>query len=246
MRRPLATVVALLISLSLVTPGGAHHVGVFAPKDDDITKNFKGIKFASQAGRFDVALRLFDEGAVHEAMERLEKALPPRLEDDLRAAFKAKNLPGVELRLSLFLAFMTRERIKVAAGRLQEPGLDADQRREQARKLVNGAWRYYNLADFVISRQDPKASVALRTAFEDAQTYLGSATGDPVWAAGSNPARIAGAPSGAAAPGSRPVGPDDSKAAATLALMDRTLDEVVREGALIARRGGAKELLPGR
>lgn len=250
MKRVVATVVGLVLCAGLLPLAGAHHVGVFTPKDDDITKNFKEIKFSSQAGRFDVALKLFDEGVVHATMEKFEKELPPGLEDGLRAALKVKNLPGVELRLALFLAFMTRDRILGASGKLREQTLPPDLRRDQARKLVNAAWRYYNLADFVISRQDPKASVTLRMAFEDAQTYLGGMLIDPMWAAGSNPcnprpAKTPGEPAGA--PGAtRTAGPDDGKAMAALALMERTLGDVIRVGALAARTGGAKEFLPRR
>ena len=226
MKRTVVVAVALGLGLSPLTPTHAHHVGVFTPKDDDITKNFKDIKFASQAGRFDVALKLFEEGVVHETMERFEKALPPRLEDHLRAALKTQDLPGVESRLALFLAFMTRERVRTAVGRLREPRLQSEQRREQARKLLDAAWRYYNLADFVISRQDPKASVTLRLAFEDAQSFLGGTMVDPMWATGRS------APGTTTPPGVSPKGvrPDDEKAAAALNLMEGTLDEVLRRG----------------
>jgi hypothetical protein len=209
----------------------AHHVGVFTPKDDSITKNFKDIKFASQAGRFEVALRLFDDGAVHATMEKFDQALPPGLEDGLRAALKAQNLPGAELRLALFLAFMTRDRIRSAVEKLEDQRLEPEQRRDQARKLVNAAWRYYNLADFVISRQDPKASVILRTSFEDAQTSLASKLAGAVGTAGTTPPR---------------AGPDEGKALAALAVTERTLGEVIRAGACVARRGAAKEFLPQR
>lgn len=248
MKGAVATVLASLLCAALLVPAAAHHVGVFTPKDDDITKNFKEIKFASQAGRFDVALKLFDDGIVHATMEKSEKALPPGLEDGLRAALKAKNLPGVELRLAVFLAFMTRERIRGASVKLQDRGLELEQRMEQTRKLLNAAWRYYNLGDFVISRQDPKASVTLRTAFEDAQTFLGGVMIDPMWAAGSNPCnpRPPVAPAGTPLASVRPAGPDAQKALSALALMERTLGDTIREGALVARTGGAREFLPRR
>lgn len=251
MKRVVAIVLGFLLGVGPLAPAEAHHVGVFTPKDDDITKNFKEIKFSSQAGRFDVALKLFDDGIVHATMEKFEKELPPGLEDGLRAALKAKNLPGVELRLALFLAFMTRDRTRGAAARLRESSLEPAARRDQARKLVNAAWRYYNLADFVISRQDPKASVTLRMAFEDAQTFLGGVMIDPMWAAGSNPCnpRPAKTPAeSAGAPGAsqKTAGRDDGKAMAALALMERTLGEVIHEGARAARTGGAKQFLPRR
>lgn len=248
MKRALIILFAPILCAALLVPAAAHHVGVFTPKDDDITKNFKEIKFASQAGRFDVALKLFDDGIVHATMEKSEKALPPGLEDGLRAALKAKNLPGVELRLAVFLAFMTRERVRSASEKLKDQSLSPEQRLEQARKLVNAAWRYYNLGDFVISRQDPKASVTLRTAFEDAQTFLGGVMIDPMWAAGSNPCnpRPPVAPAGAPLASATPAGPDAQKALSALTLMERTLRDVIREGALVARTGGAREFLPRR
>ncbi len=231
MKRVLATALSVLLSLGSLSPAWAHHVGVFIPKDNDITKNFKEIKFASQAGRFDVALKLFDEGIVHATMETLEKALPPGFEDGLRAALRAKNLPGVELRLALVLAFLTRQRILDATEKLRDQSLPADLGRDQTRRLLNAAWRYYNLADFVISRQDPKASVDVRTAFEDAQSYLAPKLPSAAGAGGSTSQRAS---------------PDEGKALAALTLMERTLGEVIRQGAQVARTGQAKAFLPRR
>lgn len=229
MKRAVLFVLGVLLSLSMPAAAGAHHVGVFTPKDDDITKNFKHIKFASQAGSFEVALKLFDEGILHDTMEKHEKSLPSGLEDGLRASLKVRDFPGVELRLSIFLAFLARERVRDAMARLKNPALSPELRRDHARKILNGAWRYYNLADFVVSRQDPKAAAALRVAFEDAQTYLGGMMVDPMWA-GSGEVK--------------PAQPDDGKAATTVALMERTLGEVIHDGARIAKSGGANKFLP--
>lgn len=222
-------VLGVLLSLEMSAPVGAHHVGVFIPKDDNITKNFKDIKFASQAGRFDVALKLFDDGIVHATMEKHEKSLPGGLEDGFRASLRAKDLPGVELRLTIFLAFLTKERVRDAMTRLQNPGLASELRREHARKLLDAAWRYYNLADFAISRQDPKASAALRMAFEDAYTFLGSMMVDPMWAAGAN---------------AKPTQPDEGKAIALLATVVSTIERFIADGTAVARAGGAKKFLP--
>lgn len=224
-------VLGVLLSLEMSAPVGAHHVGVFIPKDDNITKNFKDIKFASQAGRFDVALKLFDDGIVHATMEKREQSLPGGLEDGLRASLKAKDLPGVELRLTIFLAFMTKERVRDAIRKLENPNLSSGLRREHARKLLDAAWRYYNLADFAISRQDPKASAALRMAFEDAYTFLGSMMADPMWAAGAN---------------AKPTQPDEGKAIALLATVVSTIERFIADGTAVARAGGAKKFLPRR
>ena len=230
MTRGVATALIIcLLGVSLPVPVGAHHVGVFTPKDDDITKNFKHIKSAGQAGAFEVALKLFDDGILHDTMEKHEKGLPSGLEDGLRASLRARDFPGVELRLSIFLAFLARERVRDARARLKNLALSPELRRDHARKILNAAWRYYNLADFVITRQDPKAAAALRVAFEDAQTYLGGMMVDPMWAASGEV---------------KPAPPDDGKAATTVALMERTLGEVIRDGARIARSGRANEFLP--
>lgn len=241
-------VLVLLLGMALGPgPALAHHVGVFVPKDTDITLNFKQIKASAQAGRFDVALRLFDAGILHGTMEKHEKSLPPGLEDGLRASLKVNDLPGAELRLSIFLAYLTRERIRDAVARLRDSGMAPAERREQARKILNGAWRYYNLADFVISQQNAKASVALRMAFEDSQTSLGGMMVDPMWAARSNPCSPRPAKNAEpAGPNPGPVGPDERKALEALERMERTLGAVIHEGAQLARKGGAKEFLPRR
>jgi len=49
-------------------PAAAHHTGVYAPKDNAITTNFRDVKFSVQAGKFDVALRRFDEGPLRAEM----------------------------------------------------------------------------------------------------------------------------------------------------------------------------------
>jgi len=88
-----ASVLALAAIVGAVGPAAAHHVGVFVPRDDDITKNFKEIKFAVEARRFDLALKLFDDGVIHATMEKEEKRLPRGLEDSLRAALRGKDSP---------------------------------------------------------------------------------------------------------------------------------------------------------
>jgi hypothetical protein len=237
------TWLALLVAALVLVPGAttAHHVGAFTPRDTDLTLNFKQIKASAQAGRFETALRLFEDGTVHDTMARYEKQLPPGLEDGLRAALRARDLPGAELRLSVVLAFLTQARIRDAIARLREPGAPPGRRPEEARKLLTAAWRYYNLANFVVSQQNPKASVTLRVAFEDAQTYLGGMLADPMWAAGAASAATGGASAPAA-----PWAVDEEKALAALGRMDRTLGDFIVEGARVAQQGSAKTFLPQR
>lgn len=229
MRRALGSALILLAAIS--DPAAAHHVGVFIPKDDDITRNLKEIRFAAQAERPELAVKLFDEGIVHATMEKEEKRLPDGLEDGLRTAFRRQDMPGIELRLAIFLAFLTRERLADARARIDRLDLSPDRRREQARKLINAAWRYYNLADFAITAQDAKTGVALRIGFEDAQTYLGGMMVDPMWAA---------------AAAAKPAEPDEAKATAVIDGMVRILAQFMADAARIARAGQAGRFLPRR
>lgn len=222
MRIGVASFLALAIVVGAMGPAAAHHVGVFVPKDDDVTTNFKEIKFAVEAGRFDLALRLFDDGVVHATMEKEEKRLPRGLEDGLRAALRSKDSAGVELRLAVFLTFMTRERLAFALERLRRADLTPERRREQARRVLDAAWRYYGLADFAIGSRDAKTSAALRLGFEDAYTYLGGAMVDPMWA-------------GAASAGASRV--DEAKAAAVIGRLIETSAEFITHGAAVARAG---------
>lgn len=229
MKRVLLSALVALAGIS--TPATAHHVGAFIPKDDDITRNVKEIKFATQAGRPELAVKLFDDGIVHAAMEKEEKRLPRGLEDRLRGALRRQDLPGTELRLAIFLAFLTRERLFDAAARIHRPDLTPERRQEHARKLINAAWRYYNLVDFAISAYDARMAVDVRMGFEDAQTYLGGMMIDPMWA-------------GAAA--AKPSAPDEGKAAAVIDGMVRVLDRFMVVAARTADAGGAGRFLPRR
>ena len=38
-----------------------------------------------------------------------------------------------------------------------------------AQKFLEAMWRYYNLVDFVVGQNDPKAAVAVRLAFDEAE-----------------------------------------------------------------------------
>ena len=227
--RARALLVTLLLGQGLATVASAHHVGVFVPKDDNITKNFKEIKFAAQARRFDLALKLFDDGIVHATMEKNERRLPRGLEDGLRAVLRGRDVAGAELRLAIFLVFMTRERLGEALNRVRAPEIPPGRRREQARKLVNGAWRYYNLVDFAVTAHDPKAGVALRIGFEDALTFLGGMMIDPMWAGATN---------------AKPADPDDARAARVLSGMLADATTFIARAARTADRGDAKRFLP--
>ena len=158
--------VVMLLMLALVaSPVAAHHTGVYTPKDNAITANFKAIKFSVQAGKFDVARRLFEEGALRKEMQARAPALPSGLEARARAALAAGDAPGVERALMLFFVALARD-LALEGRKLLGAGADAA---VAGPRFLEAIWRYYNLVDFAVSQRDAKASVAMRLAYDDAE-----------------------------------------------------------------------------
>src|SRR2546430_17161943 len=91
-----AVALAVLAVVTGVAPAAAHHTGVYTPKDNAISANFKQLKFSLQAGKFDVAPRLYDEGALRAEMRAPAAALPARLEARTRAALAAHDAGEAE------------------------------------------------------------------------------------------------------------------------------------------------------
>src|SRR5216117_838196 len=120
-----STAIALVVTLG---PVEAHHVGAYVPSDNEITTNFKQIKFSVQAGRFDVALRLFDTGPLRADLRARAATLPPGLEVGLRAALAAGNGAEVERRLMVFFAALARDLALEAARQTADPTLSRDAR----------------------------------------------------------------------------------------------------------------------
>jgi len=170
---PVFLVPAILAALSvLATQASAHHVGAYVPKDNAVTTNFKQVKFSVQAGKYDVALRLFDSGALRAEMRAHAATLPPGLEDGTRAALAAGDGPEVERRLMIFFAALSRDLALEADRQIALPGATAETRVAIGRKFLEAIWRYYNLVDFAVATRDDKASVAVRLAFDEAETYV--------------------------------------------------------------------------
>ena len=87
----------LLTAVFVVIAGGpaaAHHVGTYVPSDNAISANFKEIKFSIQAGKFDVARRLFETGAVRAEMRAQAARLPAGLEEATRATLQMASVIG--------------------------------------------------------------------------------------------------------------------------------------------------------
>lgn len=163
--------IALGLTLAMIPPAGAHHVGIYAARDNDVSANFKQIKFSIQAGKLDVALRLFDAGALRKEMQAQAARLPTSLESSTREALKSGDAKSAELDLAIFFAALARDLALEADRRLTEAGTSAEARTAAGAKFLEAIWRYYNLVDFAISERDSRAAVGVRLAFEEAEGY---------------------------------------------------------------------------
>ncbi len=129
------------------------------------------MKFAIQARKFDVALRLFEAGAVRAGMQQQAARLPAGLEGATRSALAAGDGPRAERGLMIFFAALIRDLALDADRRLADASEPAAARTAAAQKFLEAIWRYYNLVDFVVSQNDPKAAVAVRLAYDEAEGY---------------------------------------------------------------------------
>jgi hypothetical protein len=160
--------VALGLALGLTTPAAGHHTGVYTPKDNAITTNFKEVKFSVQAGKFDVALRRFDGGSLRAEMRARAAVLPPGLEARTRAALEARDAAGVEHGLMVFFVVLARDLAREADRQLATSTAPV----ATAQRFLEAIWRYYNLVDFAVGQREPAASTAMRLAYDDAESVL--------------------------------------------------------------------------
>jgi hypothetical protein len=157
---------------ALVSSASGHHVGVYVPRDNEVSANFKQLKSALRAERFDVALRLFDEGAVRAEMRAQAAGLPGGLEATTRAAIAARDAARAERGLMVFFAALARDLALVADRQLADQATPLPTRAAAAWKLLEAIWRYYNLVDYTVGQYDPKAAAAIRLAYDDAESLL--------------------------------------------------------------------------
>src|SRR5262249_36276356 len=169
-RRVSVALGAMLLAL-LSGPAAGAHVGPYVPKDNEVSANFKQIKFAIQAKKWDVADRLFESGAVRAEMRAQSSRLPAGLEETTRAALKASDGRGVERALMVFFAALARDLALEADRQLADAREAAVTRMAAGRKFLEAIWRYYNLVDFAVTQYDAKAGVAIRLAFDEAEGY---------------------------------------------------------------------------
>jgi len=168
---------ALLLATALLPLAGprpalAHHTGTYAPRDNDISTNFKQIKFALRSGRPDVALRLFEAGAVRTEMRQRAVRLPEGLEDTTRDALRSADGARAEVALMVLFAALARDLALEADRQLADERVAPETRVAAGRRFVEAIWRYYNLIDFVVTQQDHKAAVGVRLAIDEAEAYV--------------------------------------------------------------------------
>jgi hypothetical protein len=172
-----AVLTLLLISIS--APVRAHHVGAYVPRDNEVSANFKQIKFSAQAQKFAVALKLYEDGALRRELSRQAPTLPPGLDASIRSALKAGDGSGVETGLMVFFAALVRDLALEADRRLADARTAPAVRVAGGSKFLEAIWRYYNLVDFAVSQRDPKAATAVRLAFEEAEGHAKAPTPAP-------------------------------------------------------------------
>jgi hypothetical protein len=217
---------ALAITLTgLPAVAGAHHLGTYTPRDNELSTNFKQIKFSVEARKFDVALRLFEDGAVRREMREQAAKLPPGLEAATRAGLSVGDAPEVERALMVFLAALARNLALEAQQQMSAPGVGAEARMAAGRLFLEAIWRYYNLIDYAASRRAPKISVAVRLAFDDADG-LAKGTAAPV----------AATPASGNKPAATPVPMDPVKLREPLQRIAQALGELIEVSSPRTRR----------
>ena len=167
----MTTLTVALAVTTTPTRAAAHHVGTYTARDNEISQNFKQIKFALQARKVDVAAKLFDEGAVRREMKAQAARLPAGLEARTQAALREGDVPRAEAGLAALFAALARDLAVEADRKVVDPASDPQARIAAASRFLDAIWRYWNLIDFVASQRDPKAAVAIRLAFDEAETF---------------------------------------------------------------------------
>jgi hypothetical protein len=169
MRAGFVALVVTTGALATTTQVSAHHVGSYSARDNEISQNFKQLKFAIQARKFDVALRLFDDGAVRREMRKPDVRLPAGLETRTREALRAGDAPRAEAGLAAVFAALARDLAVEAEAKVADANATRDARVAAGTRFLEAIWRYWNLIDFVVSERDPKAALVVRLAFDDAR-----------------------------------------------------------------------------
>jgi hypothetical protein len=156
----------------LARAAAGHHVGTWAPRDNEISANFKQVKFAIQAGRLDVARRLYEGGALRRELLDRAGALPSGLDARIAGALARGDARAAEEGLMLFFAALIRDLAREADRQLGEPGESTEARAAAGRRFLEAIWRYYNLVDFAVTQRDARTATTVRLAFDEAETLV--------------------------------------------------------------------------
>jgi hypothetical protein len=132
----------IALTIALTTPAVAHHVGTYVPRDNAISGNFKQIKFAVQARKFDVALRLFQDGDLRREMRARAASRPPGLEAGTRAALQAGDAGEAERHLMLFFSALARDLAREADRQLADSATPPETRLSVGQRFLEAIWRY--------------------------------------------------------------------------------------------------------
>ena len=178
-RRGAAAFFAATIVLLSTTSLSAHHVGAYVPRDNDVSANFKQIKFSMQAQKFAVATTLYEGGALRRDLLKQTATLPSGLDASIRGALRVGDAWGAETGLMVFFAALVRGLALEADRQLADARAPAAARVAGGGKILEAIWRYYNLVDFAVSQRDPKAATAVRLAFEDAEAQAKASAPQP-------------------------------------------------------------------
>lgn len=170
---------ALAVAAAFTAPASAHHVGAYVPRDNEVSANFKQIKFSMQAQKFAVALKLYEGGALRRELGKQPGTLPAGLDASIRDALKAGDGRSAETGLMVFFAALVRGLALEADRQLADPRPPPAARVAGGGKILEAIWRYYNLVDFALSERDPRAATAVRLAFEEAEDAAKAAAPAP-------------------------------------------------------------------
>jgi hypothetical protein len=96
--------------------------------------------------------------------------LPAGLEAATRDALQAGDGPRAEAALATLFAALARDLATEAEGKVGDAAAPLDARRAAGTRFLEAIWRYWNLIDFIVSQRDPKAALAIRLAFDAAES----------------------------------------------------------------------------
>ena len=160
---------AVLVLCALASPAAAHHIGSWTPRDNEVSANFKQIKFSMQGQKFDVAQKLYATGALRRELGARAATLPAGLDDTIQGALGRGDGTEAERGLMVFVLGLVRDLAQEAERQVDDRRTPAATRAVAGRRFLEAIWRYYNLVDFAVSQRAPKAAAGVRLAFEEAE-----------------------------------------------------------------------------